>query len=148
MSTDVSEEHMSAPSSELKRCEKPATFFAASCWFLAWFTLQPWRWRRHIPPKTRLNFNRLHDAMSQAITTAVKSYSSVNRLIPLSLAGISKFYQWQRYLLQSLRVRTAAQWSNCKLHPHDVQIKFLLFNMGTNGLHWQLEVSRSRIIAC
>jgi hypothetical protein len=25
--------------------------------FLAWLTLQPWRWRRHIPPKRRMTYN-------------------------------------------------------------------------------------------
>jgi hypothetical protein len=30
-----------------------------SCWFLACLTLQPWRWRRHVPLKCQLTFNRL-----------------------------------------------------------------------------------------
>jgi hypothetical protein len=30
----------------------------ASCWFLAWFILQPWRWRQHVPPKLLLTFKR------------------------------------------------------------------------------------------
>jgi hypothetical protein len=37
----------------------------ASCWCLAWLTIQPWRWRRHVLPKRRLTFNRLHGATSQ-----------------------------------------------------------------------------------
>jgi hypothetical protein len=31
----------------------------ASCWFLAWFILQPGRWRRHVPRKFELTFSRL-----------------------------------------------------------------------------------------
>jgi hypothetical protein len=30
---------------------------ALSCWFLAWFTLQPWRWRPYIPPKGWMTSN-------------------------------------------------------------------------------------------
>jgi hypothetical protein len=32
-------------------------------WFLAWLSLRPWRWRRHVLPK--LTFNWLHDVISQ-----------------------------------------------------------------------------------
>jgi hypothetical protein len=37
------------------------------CWFLAWFILRPWRWRRLFPPKRRLSFNGLHGVVSQKI---------------------------------------------------------------------------------
>jgi hypothetical protein len=40
---------------------------AASCWFLAWLTFQPWKWRRHVPPKCRLTFTGLHDDMFHEI---------------------------------------------------------------------------------
>jgi hypothetical protein len=30
----------------------------ASYWFLAWFTLRPWRWRRYISPKRWMTFTR------------------------------------------------------------------------------------------
>jgi hypothetical protein len=40
-------------------------FLTASRWLLAW--LQPWRWRRHILPKRRLTFSRLHGVISQKI---------------------------------------------------------------------------------
>jgi hypothetical protein len=49
----------------------------ASCWFLAWLTLQPCRWRLCVPPKCRLTFNRLYGFISQKIklfiTTAVRT---------------------------------------------------------------------------
>jgi hypothetical protein len=32
--------------------------------FLVWFILRPWRWRKHVPPKRRLTFNRLHSIIS------------------------------------------------------------------------------------
>jgi hypothetical protein len=40
---------------------------SASCWLLSWLTLLPWRWRRYVPPKCRLNFTRLHGVISQNI---------------------------------------------------------------------------------
>jgi hypothetical protein len=50
---------------------------AASCWFLAWLTLQSCRWRWHVPPKHQLTFNRLHGNISQktelTVTTATTS---------------------------------------------------------------------------
>jgi hypothetical protein len=38
-----------------------------SRWFLAWHTLRPWRWRRHVPPKRRLIFNGLCGVKTQKI---------------------------------------------------------------------------------
>jgi hypothetical protein len=36
-----------------------------SRWFLARLILQPWGWRRHIPPKRRLTSNGLHGVIYQ-----------------------------------------------------------------------------------
>jgi hypothetical protein len=33
-------------------------------WLLAGFILRPWRWRRHVPPKSWLSFSGLHTVMS------------------------------------------------------------------------------------
>jgi hypothetical protein len=41
--------HILSSSSWLKYCLLPA-----SCRFLAWLTLRPWRWRRYVPPKYRI----------------------------------------------------------------------------------------------
>jgi hypothetical protein len=35
--------------------------------FFAWLILRHWRWRRHIPLKRRLTFNRLHGITAQKI---------------------------------------------------------------------------------
>jgi hypothetical protein len=40
-------------------------FRPASCWFFAWLILRPWRWRRLVPPKSRLTFNVLHGVVTQ-----------------------------------------------------------------------------------
>jgi hypothetical protein len=39
----------------------------ASCWFLAWLTLQPWRWRRCVPLKCHLTFAGPQDIISQKV---------------------------------------------------------------------------------
>jgi hypothetical protein len=43
-------------------------------WFLAWFTLQPWRRRRDVPPQIRLNFNGLRDVISSHIIFFICSF--------------------------------------------------------------------------
>jgi hypothetical protein len=46
-------------------------------WFLLELFLRPWRWRRYVPPKRRLQLNRIHGVTSQKmilfITTAMKT---------------------------------------------------------------------------
>jgi hypothetical protein len=39
--------------------------FPDSRFFRAWHSLEPWRWRRHVPRKHRLKFDRLHGVISQ-----------------------------------------------------------------------------------
>jgi hypothetical protein len=34
---------------------------------IRWLIFRPWRWRRYVPPKRRLNFNGLHGVISQKI---------------------------------------------------------------------------------
>jgi hypothetical protein len=45
----------------------------ASCWFLAWFTLQLWRWWQHIPLKCWLTFSSLLYVISQKIELFILS---------------------------------------------------------------------------
>jgi hypothetical protein len=56
---------------------------ASSCWFLLELFLRPWRWRRYVPPKRRLQLNRLHGVTSQKmllfITTAVKTSNPTHK---------------------------------------------------------------------
>jgi hypothetical protein len=50
-------------------------FSPVSYWSLACLIPGPWRWRRNVPPKRRLTFNRLHNIMYQKpelITTSVR----------------------------------------------------------------------------
>jgi hypothetical protein len=58
----------------------------ASCWFLAWLILQPYRKRRHFPPKYLLTFTGLHGAISQKIeffkTTALRASDPTFKNIP------------------------------------------------------------------
>jgi hypothetical protein len=44
------------------------------CWVLAWLFLLPWRWRRHVPPKRRLPFNRLDGVISQKTEIFITTY--------------------------------------------------------------------------
>jgi hypothetical protein len=37
----------------------------ASRRFLSWLVFQPWRWKRNVPPKSRLSFNELRGVISQ-----------------------------------------------------------------------------------
>jgi hypothetical protein len=54
---------------------------SASCWFLAWFTFQPWRWW-HISPKRRLTFEGLHGIIFHTIklstSTAARTSSPIS----------------------------------------------------------------------
>jgi hypothetical protein len=57
---------------------------SASWWFLAWFTSQPWRWRRHIPPKLRLTSDYLelcHKRQSPFITTDVTAWNPTMKCV-------------------------------------------------------------------
>jgi hypothetical protein len=64
-STNVSEKHV-ASTFTIDEYPTPQTcLLPASCWFLAWFILQPWRWSWHVPPNSWLTFNRLQSVISQ-----------------------------------------------------------------------------------
>jgi hypothetical protein len=39
----------------------------SSASFISWHILRPYRWKRHVHPKRRLNFNGLHGVISQKI---------------------------------------------------------------------------------
>jgi hypothetical protein len=63
------------PCTNCKPSKKPAWKQVAKQWFLAWFIVRPWRWRRNFHSKHRLTFKGLHGVISQIkelfITTAV-----------------------------------------------------------------------------
>jgi hypothetical protein len=56
----------------------------ASCWFLARFTLQYWRKRRHVPLKRRMTLNGLHDIMSQKTELFVTITAKISNLTRLT----------------------------------------------------------------
>jgi hypothetical protein len=98
-STDVSEEHVASILLYL---------LPASRCFLACLIIRPWIWRRHIPPKRRLNFNRLHGVIQQKIDlfiiTGVKASYPTQLLSPpeitsccairMSITNITKSRLW------------------------------------------------------
>jgi hypothetical protein len=49
----------------------------ASCWFLTWLTLRPWRWRQYVPPKRWLTFIGLHGVISQEIRVVLSIATAV-----------------------------------------------------------------------
>jgi hypothetical protein len=42
-----------------------------TCWFLLKLFLRPWKWRRYVPPKLRLQLNRLHVVISQKTIVSI-----------------------------------------------------------------------------
>jgi hypothetical protein len=62
------------------RKTSPGNLLPVSRRFLAWLIFRLWRWRRNIPPKRPLTFNRPHDAISQKIglflTTVVRTWNT------------------------------------------------------------------------
>jgi hypothetical protein len=68
---------------------KGSTCHLLSHWFLARLILQPWRWRRHVPPKRRLTFSRLHSVISQKIELFV----SIN-VGTVETSGYIEFYMY------------------------------------------------------
>jgi hypothetical protein len=46
-------------------CIGGALLVPDSCQFLAWPTLQPWKWRQHVPTKHQLTFTGPHSVISQ-----------------------------------------------------------------------------------
>jgi hypothetical protein len=53
------------------------------CWFLAWFKLRLWRWRRYVPPESRLNFTGLHGVTSQHTERTPPSLTAFVSDVPL-----------------------------------------------------------------
>jgi hypothetical protein len=49
----------------------------ASCWFLAWLTLQLWTWRRYITPKRRWTPTEVHGVTVQKIVLSACSFGHI-----------------------------------------------------------------------
>jgi hypothetical protein len=65
-----------------------------TCWFLLKLIPLPWRWRRYVPPKRRLQLNGLHGVTSQMmilfITTTVKTSNPTWSRLSDHTASLSK----------------------------------------------------------
>jgi hypothetical protein len=55
------------------------------CSFLASLILQPWSWRRYVPPKRQLTFNILHGIISRKITLFIANYEVYRYGVSFSL---------------------------------------------------------------
>jgi hypothetical protein len=108
---DVSEEHIASVFRVEEEFSKPASCLATACSLVCWTILRPWRWRRYVPPKRRMQLNVLHGVISQKmilfITTAVKTSSfwyldfcryTIERFsIVCNLVCNSLYYCWLEY---------------------------------------------------
>jgi hypothetical protein len=69
--------------------------------FLLSLFLRHWRWRRYVPLKRRVTFNRLHGVISQKvmlfITPAVKNSSHTNKLNVLDVHHISPLLEYEKF---------------------------------------------------
>jgi hypothetical protein len=75
----------------------------ASCSFLAWLILRPWRWSWYLPPKCWLTFNRLYSVISQKIELYTDNVSFLVYLMML--------YQLHKYQIQAwLQVMYWEMW--------------------------------------
>jgi hypothetical protein len=64
---------------------------SASCWCLSWLTLQPWRWRRHVPPKRRLTSKGLHGVISKKTERFITAERTSNPVQSVSLQNGTLF---------------------------------------------------------
>jgi hypothetical protein len=69
-------------------------------WFLAWFILRPWRWRRHISPKCLLTFNGLHCVVTQKIELIARVQSQVRNQTSLKDECLFKRLLVIKYLIK------------------------------------------------
>jgi hypothetical protein len=56
------------------------TLLAASCWFLSWLILRPWRQRRHVPPKRLLAFSVLRGVISHKTELSLITSNPTRRI--------------------------------------------------------------------
>jgi hypothetical protein len=63
---------------------------AASCRLPAWLTPQRYKWRRHIPPKRRLNLNELHGIISQKIETFITADVTISNPTLTRTRGVTR----------------------------------------------------------
>jgi hypothetical protein len=62
---------------------------SASCSFLAWVTIQPLGWKRHVPPKCPLTYTGLHIVICQK-TELLSRYSGIYGMLRFGSATEGK----------------------------------------------------------
>jgi hypothetical protein len=100
------------------------SLLSASYWFLAWITLQPWRWWQHAPLKCQTTFNTPHGITSQKtelFITAVVWTSNPTYQVPCSL-------NWESVKLEkSCRPENTKNWAQ-----HALQCGIFYFLLACN----------------
>jgi hypothetical protein len=55
------------------------------CWFLSLFIFQPWRWRRHVPPKSRL-LSTVYTALYPRRQNSVRTSNPIKCMLGLRIS--------------------------------------------------------------
>jgi hypothetical protein len=83
-------------------------YISASCWYLVWLILRPWRWRLHVPPKFRLTFKGLHKKTELSTISFLLYLLSLVILFPvcqiltvLQISCIREIHKFALYLMYS-----------------------------------------------
>jgi hypothetical protein len=87
---------------------------AAPHWFPASLTLQPWRWRLHVPPKRLLTFNRLHAVTAQKMELFIKYSLSAELNIYVIKNKILTWYIVRVFSSQSMNCYEKFNKVTCK----------------------------------
>jgi hypothetical protein len=65
-----------------------------SSWFLVWFILRTWRWKRHVPPKRWLTFNGMDGIIFHIIITDLRISHPTKLILILSIYWPSTQHFW------------------------------------------------------
>jgi hypothetical protein len=85
----------------------------SSCLFLVSFILRPRKWKRHVPPKSRLTFNGRHVVISQKIDVFITK---------ILFAFFSMLHKGRKSILQYSAANTC--FATCKLGVHQACVQY------------------------